>query len=84
MKSVMFTYGEQTPDQMQENLSDHIKQIPGVCNVGRISPQAKKPELRRMWYAEVANSDAASTLVNRLKQQSVIVSAEFPAERTLS
>lgn len=84
MKSVMFTFGEETPEQLQENLSDHIKQLPGVHNVGRVSPQAKKPELRRMWYAEVASSDAASTLVNQLKQQSGVVSAELPAERTLS
>ncbi|WFT81019.1 MULTISPECIES: hypothetical protein [unclassified Methylobacterium] len=83
MSSVMFTFGEHTPEHLQDTLGDRIKQIPGVRSVGRISPGAKKPELRRLWYAEVLNSDAASALVAQLREQDGIVSAELPAERGL-
>jgi hypothetical protein len=54
-----------------------------VHNVGRISPDATKPALRRFWYAEVADEAAASELVTRLREHDNVQSAELAAERGL-
>jgi hypothetical protein len=62
-------------------MRDRILELPGVKNVGRISPDAKKPALRRMWFAEVADQAAASNLVTQLRQNEDIESADLPAER---
>jgi hypothetical protein len=55
--------------------------LPEVRNVGCISPDAKKPTPRRMWFAEVADQKAASDLVALLRQHDDIESADLPAER---
>ena len=83
MKSVMFTFGERTPDESQDRMRQKILALPGVHNVGRISPDARKPALRRMWYAEVADDTAASNLVDRLRQHDDIESADLAAQRGL-
>jgi hypothetical protein len=83
MKSVVFTFGEHASEERQEQFGLQIQQLPGVQNVGRISPDATKPALRRMWYAEVADEMAASNLVTRLRQHDDIQSADPPAERGL-
>jgi hypothetical protein len=83
MKSVVFTFGEDASEENQERFGLQIQQLPGVHNVGRISPDATKPALRRMWYAEVADESAASNLVTQLRQHDDIQSADPPAERGL-
>jgi hypothetical protein len=83
MKSVMFTFGENSTEANQDRLQAEISRLPGVRNVGRISPDAKKPSIRRMWYAEVDDEAAADNLVTRLRSQGDIQSAEVPAERGL-
>jgi len=84
MKSVMFTFDERASEENQEQVSHQIQNLPGVHNVGRISPDATKPGLRRLWYAEVADENAASDLVIRLRQHDDIESADLPAERKLT
>jgi hypothetical protein len=81
MNSVVFTFREQVSEQSQDRMRDRILGLPGVKNVGRISPDAKKPALRRMWFAEVADQAAASNLVTQLRQNEDIESADLPAER---
>jgi cell division protein FtsX len=84
MKSVVFTFHEHASEENQDRLRTEILDLPGVHNVGRISPEAKKPALRRLWYAEVGDEKAASDLVERLRQHQDIRTAELPAERSLS
>jgi cell division protein FtsX len=84
MKSVTFTFRDQASDEEQGRVRDQILNLPGVHNVGRISPEAKKPALRRMWYAEVADNAAASTLIAHLRDHDDIQSAHLPAERGLA
>ena len=67
MKSVMFTYGEDATEESQDQIRNQILGLPGVRNVGRISPNATKPALRRMWYAEVMDDAAAADLVGQLR-----------------
>ena len=84
MKSVMFTFDEHASEENQDQFGHQIQELPGVHNVGRLSPDATKPALRRMWYAEVADETAASNLVTRLRQHDDIQSADLPAERGLT
>ena len=83
MPSVMFAFDEQASEENQNRISNELLNLPGVHNVGRISPDATKPELRRMWYAEVADETAASELVTQLRQHDDIKSADLPAPRGL-
>jgi hypothetical protein len=83
MKSVTFTFDEHASEENQDQFRNQIQELPGVHNVGRISPDATKPALRRMWYAEVADETAASDLVTRLREHDDIKSADLPAERGL-
>lgn len=84
MKSVMFAFDKNAPDEIQERTRNEILDLPGVHNVGRISPDARKSELRRFWYAEVADETAASDLLTRLRGHADIQSVDIPAERTLT
>ncbi|WP_244424864.1 hypothetical protein [Methylobacterium nodulans] len=79
----MFKFGAHTPEKVQDEIRDHIKNLAGVSNVGRISPKATKPALRRLWYAEVTDDAAASKLVTKLREQEGIESAELPSQRSL-
>jgi hypothetical protein len=83
MHSVMFTFDEHASEENQNRISNQLLDLPGVYNVGRISPDATKPALRRMWYAEVADETAASDLVTQLRQHDGIKSADLPAPRGL-
>ena len=83
MKSVVFTFQERASEENQNRLRTQILHLPGVHTVGRIKPDATKPALRRMWYAEVADDAAASDLVSRLRGCDDIRSASVPAERGL-
>lgn len=83
MKRVVFTFGEQASEENQDRFRDQILGLPGVRNVGRISPNAATPALRRLWYAEVADDTMATDLVNRLRENADIQSANIPAERGL-
>jgi len=84
MKSVLFTFRDQASDEEQGRVRGQILDLPGVHNVARISPEARKPALRRMWYAEVADDAAASALVEHLRDHDDIQSANLPAERGLA
>jgi hypothetical protein len=83
MNSVMFTFREDVSEENQDRMRDRILELPGVKNVGRISPDAKNPALRRMGFAEVADQTAASSLVKLLRQHEDIESADLPPERGL-
>ncbi|MEA2838197.1 MAG: hypothetical protein QOD89_2747 [Bradyrhizobium sp.] len=83
MKSVMFTFDERASEENQNRIRNQILELPGVHNVGRISPNATKPALRRFWYAEVADETAASALLKRLREHDDVQSADLPAERGL-
>ena len=84
MKSIVFTFGEETSEEGQDQVRRQILELPGVHNVGRISPEARKPALRRLWYAEVADEKTASQLVTQLRAHDDIQSADVPAERKLT
>jgi hypothetical protein len=83
MNSVMFTFHEHASEETQDQMRHRILGLPGVRNVGRISPDAARPALRRLWYAEVTDRAAASELVTHLRQHEDIQSADLPAERGL-
>ncbi|MBV9636080.1 MAG: hypothetical protein JO163_14155 [Methylobacteriaceae bacterium] len=82
MKSIMFSFGDSATEASQDQARAEILGMPGVRNVGRISPEANKPALRRMWYAEV-DDESADAIVRRLRSKSEIQSADFPALRRL-
>lgn len=84
MKSVVFTFDEKTSDESQDQIHRQVLSLPGVHSVGRISPDARKPALRRLWYAEVADEKTALRLVTQLREHDQIQSADLPAERTLT
>ena len=81
MTSVLFTFNEAASEQAQDDLGKKLMSE-GVEKVGRINPAAKRPSLRRMWYAEVADEKAAA-LAEKLNGLSEIEIAELPAERNL-
>jgi hypothetical protein len=83
VKSVVFTFVEHVSEKNQDQMRDQILVCPGVQNVGRISPNATKPALRRLWFAEVIDDAAAADLVTRLRQNADIQSANIPVERGL-
>jgi hypothetical protein len=84
MKTVVFAFDEHASEENQGRMRHQILELDGVHSVGRISPDATKPALRRLWYAEVADQKAASDLVSRLRQHDDIESADLPAERGLT
>jgi len=83
MTNVVFTFHETASEENQDRMRHHLLALPGVRTVGRISPDATKPALRRMWYAEVADDTAATHLVTTLRQHDDIQSADLPAARSL-
>jgi len=83
MKSVMFTFDEKASEDDQEQMRREILELPGVHDVGRISPEAQKAALRRMWYAQVADEATADDLVTRLRQHRDIRTADLPPARKL-
>jgi len=83
MQSVMFTFGEAASEEEQARIGRQIQSLPGVHNVGRISPDATKPALRRLWYAEVADDTTAADLMTKLRQHDDIQSADLPTPRKL-
>ncbi len=83
MFSVMITFAEGIPDQRQARIGLEIRTMPGVLGVGRVSPGAKAPGLRRLWFAEMADERAAAALIERLRSNASVEAAEVPAERHL-
>jgi hypothetical protein len=81
--NVVFMFRENTPEETQELVRSQLLRLPGIVSVGRISPDASLPSLRRMWYAEVANDRAAAEVASRLRAHDQIESADIPAERRL-
>jgi hypothetical protein len=53
-----------------------------VRAVARISPDATKDGLRRLWYADV-DDEESSDVVTRLRQHDDIQSADLPPKRGL-
>jgi hypothetical protein len=84
MKTVVFAFDEHASEENQDRMRHQILTLGGVHSVGRISPDATKPALRRLWYAEVSDEVAAFNLVTRLRQHDDIQSADLPAERGLT
>ena len=82
MKSVMFNYEDAATEESQDDARAAILALPGVVNVGRVSPQARRPSLRRMWFAEVED-DRADAVVDALRAKAEIRSADLPAPRAL-
>jgi cell division protein FtsX len=82
MASIVFAFREQSSEERKDLVRNQILELPGVRTVARISPEATKPALRRLWYAEVSD-DEATTLVTKLREHSDIESAAIPAERRL-
>jgi cell division protein FtsX len=83
MKSVSFTFHEQASEQNQDRLRAELLDLPDVHHVGRIKPDATKPALRRMWFAEVVDDEAAASLVQRLRGHDDIQSVNIPSDRGL-
>jgi hypothetical protein len=83
MASVHFIFREHASEEAQERIGDQIRGLPGVKSVARLKPDAKKPMLRRFWYANVADDNAASALVEHLRGRSDIESADVPAPRAM-
>jgi hypothetical protein len=81
MTAVVFAFREHASEEDQDRLRAQILDAPGVRVVARISPEATKPSLRRLWYADVTDDRAASELVKRLRERSDIQSADLPAQR---
>lgn len=81
MTAVVFAFREHASEEDQARLRTQILAAPGVRVVARISPEATKPSLRRLWYADVVDDQAASKLVKRLRERSDIQSADLPAQR---
>ena len=83
MTSVHFIFREHASEESQDRIGDQIRALPGVKSVTRLKPDAKKPMLRRFWYADVADENAASALVQHLRGHGDIESADVPAQRAL-
>jgi hypothetical protein len=82
MKSVMFSFSDSVNEESQGRALSEIKALPGVRNVGRVSPQAKMPALRRMCFAEV-DDNTADAVIGELREMQGIQSPEQPAPRFL-
>jgi cell division protein FtsX len=83
MANVVFAFREHASEEKQDLVRNQILGLPGVQNVARISPDATKATLRRLWYADVADDGAASNLLKHLREHDDIQSADLPAERRL-
>ena len=83
MANVFFTFRDQASEEHQDQVRKQILELPGVRTVARISPDAKKDALRRLWYADVSDDGAATDLVTQLRQHENIASADLPATRRL-
>jgi len=80
MSKVVFRFQEHASEAKQQQVQKEILGFPGVRSVARISPDAKKDALRRLWYADVGD-EAGSDLVTRLRQHDDIEAADLPPER---
>lgn len=81
MTAVVFAFREHASEEDQDLVRAQILATPGVQVVARISPDATKPSLRRLWYAEVADERIAIDLMKRLRDRSDIQSVDLPAQR---
>lgn len=82
MTSVLFTFTEATSERVQNELRQQLLER-GVPIVARLSPNARRPSLRRMWYAEVYGTREAVALTLELKERDEIETAEMPGQRAL-
>jgi hypothetical protein len=76
MTCIYFEFCEQASEADQDQIRGEIRTLPGVQNIGRLLPG--KPT----WFAEVED-DAATELVERLRQRSDIVNPHVPKPRGL-
>ncbi len=83
MTNVMFVFRESASEQDQNRIVKRVLSMPGVRAAGRISPNATKPVLRRLWYAEVADQSVAEQVIGSLRASDKVQSAELPAPRRL-
>jgi hypothetical protein len=83
MSVVVFAFSENASEEDQDRVRTQVLGMPGVRVVARISPDATKPGLRRLWYADVADDRTASDLLKYLRARSDIESADLPAQRQL-
>lgn len=83
MINILFTFSEAASEKSQTDLRSRLMSKQGIEAVGRISPDAKRPFLRRMWYAQVSDNKTAEVLTQELNGLSEIESAEVPPERGL-
>jgi|HubBroStandDraft_4_1064222.scaffolds.fasta_scaffold73321_2 cell division protein FtsX len=83
MTNVLFRFQDRSSEESQDQIRKQILELPGVRTVARISPEATKDALRRLWYADVSDDEAANDLLTHLRQNANIVSADLPAERGL-
>jgi hypothetical protein len=81
MTAVVFAFRDHASEEDQDHVRTQILAAPGVRVVARISPEATKPSLRRLWYADVVDDEAASQLVKSLRERNDIQSADLPAQR---
>jgi cell division protein FtsX len=82
MTSVFFRFQEHASEEHQDRVQKEILKLPGVRAVARISPDATKDGLRRLWYADV-DDEESSDVVTRLRRHDDIQSADLPPKRGL-
>lgn len=83
MASVFFAFREQTTENSREALVERIRQLPGVETAAPLKPNAERSSLRRLFYAEVTDDEAAHRLVEHLQRESEVETAELPATRMI-
>jgi cell division protein FtsX len=83
MPSVFFRFQDNASEENQDQVRQQLLKLPGVRLVERISPDAKKDALRRLWYADVSGDQAATDLLTQLRNHDDIRSADLPPKRGL-
>ena len=84
MTSVFFTFREDAKEEHRDQVLQRVRDMPGVSKADRLKPDATKPALRRLAYAQIDDKAVVKQVIDAIRKTKGVESAELPAERGLN
>jgi hypothetical protein len=84
MRSIFFNVRPHVGHEGQQSLLQRLADLPGVDRAVALSPHAKNPVTRRMYYAYVDDDADIERVRQQIAGQPEVESADLPAERGLA
>lgn len=83
MADVFFTFTKHSGEDDRAALLRRLRRMEGVVRCDALSPGSTHPDVSRIGCVEVVNDDGAARLLEHLRQDPLIESADPPPHRML-